>query len=118
VPLAHITYNPNTITSDILDRLRDVLPSVASQALSTGKKDGYVGPKDIMLRFYQLGRWDRNNHDVNVEVFAHDFPERRGDLARRRELISVPVYALLPEGRTGHVWVWLGKTDYAGFTKE
>jgi len=104
MPLIQIRYNPSVIPIEATGALRETLPDVAAKAL-TCAENIKCSPEQIMLEFARMNALDFNCKDINIRVWAHDYPSRRDILDLAREHIAKEVLKHIPTGVSWYVWV-------------
>lgn len=98
---------------------RDVMqsmPKIVAEALSAPEDNGALIPKEIEVwemptanKFYG----DIGHHDLQIVIYAHDYPSRLANLDNRRQQIIDNIKPLLQEGVTFFVWVLCMPTSWA-----
>ena len=98
-------------------RIKMALPQIVADALSApADPDGEIGPEDVNV-------WDAPmpdtlisidicRHDLEIVVFAHDFPSRMANIEERRQQIINKVKLLLQKGTTFFVRVICSPTSW------
>ncbi|RXG91885.1 hypothetical protein [Bradyrhizobium vignae] len=104
MPLIQIRYNASAIPVEAISALRETLPAVAAKALTCADNIKCV-PKDIMLEFERMSAFDLNCKDINIRVWAHDYPSRREILDLAREHIAKEVLKHVPTEVSWYVWM-------------
>ena len=121
MPLIEIRRRPDAIGEEILVALRDNLPATAAKALSCDE-GGELSAKDIMIEINDMGPYDKNNKDIHIRVWAHDYPTRRGENDAKLNIIckriAEQVVKHLPTGVSWYVWVLLARTSYGSDTED
>jgi hypothetical protein len=91
------------------------LPDIVADALDC--EAGHLTPQDIMIQVDEVGPFDSANlKDLNVTIYAHDYPERAANLDSRRMQIERGLKQLLGEGQSWYVWIFLEKSSYGSDT--
>ena len=95
------------------------MPKIVSQALDVSENEGAAGKltqDDIEVRCTQRSLIDINSKDIEIVIWAHDFPSRRSNLEQRKEEILRGVrLVIIASARTdisGYVWVLLQPTAF------
>ncbi|HEV8677305.1 MAG TPA: hypothetical protein VN701_00510 [Candidatus Paceibacterota bacterium] len=126
MPLVVVNRNPEVLTDNMAKELGPLLQRIVATALHVeGNKKGHLKPKDIEVRFQNIGPLDVNSSDLAIEIFANDVKGRRKDIQTRTVSIwgTLREYAIrrpgeyMPEHVVGHdnfVWILLAP---AGFKK-
>lgn len=104
MPLIQIRYNPSAIPIEATGALRETLPGVAAKALTCAESIKCT-PKQIMLEFDRMNALDLNCKDINIRVWAHDYPSRRDSLDLAREHIAKELLRHIPTGASWYVWM-------------
>ncbi|MUL84736.1 MULTISPECIES: hypothetical protein [unclassified Mycolicibacterium] len=88
MPLIDVTCGPR-ITDDTRARLSAVLPEGVSAAVECEDEpyDGNLQPGDVLVRFHYVGRYDRFDIDVLIEVKSKWFGDRAEDRQQRVDAI-------------------------------
>lgn len=115
MPLVVIRRRKETVTDERLRHIVTYLPLFVAEGLTCTA--GALTPDDIMIQADDVGPFDSANlKDVNVIVYAHDYPERAADLDRRRDGISQELVGLLGVQHSWYVWIFLEKSSYGSDT--
>lgn len=104
MPLIQIRYDPRAIPIQVTSALREALPAIAAEALACAENTK-LAPKQIMLEFEPMNALDSNCKDINIRVWAHDYPSRRDILDLARERIAKEVLEHIPVGVSWYVWM-------------
>ena len=64
------------------------LAKVVAEALSTPGTEGELTARDIEVEVREFGKYDVNQADVEIIVFANEYPERLENLEKRRKKIE------------------------------
>jgi len=88
------------------------LPGIVAEALSVPGTEGELTPKDIGIKVEEFGDLDIHQKDVEIIIWANDYPERREYLDQRTKRIYFQVMALLGQDTTSFVWVLLQKGSF------
>ncbi|MGW4097751.1 MULTISPECIES: hypothetical protein [unclassified Mycobacterium] len=80
MPLIDVTCGA-WATDAVRSRLAEVLPAAVSIAVECGDEpyDGNLQPGDVLIRFHDVGPFDRFDLDVLIEVKSKFFPDRAED---------------------------------------
>lgn len=118
MPLVMIRYkNASRGLAEIAEKLAEELPAYVAPALSTSG-DGQLNPDDIPVWITEGSIADVNTKDLEIIIWAHEYPERRADLEERKDLIVKRVCAFLDDHsrdttvRSGFVWILLQPTAF------
>lgn len=117
MPLIQIRYNGNAIPIEAISALRENLLAVAAKVLTCTESIQYA-PKHIMLEFGLMNALDVNCKDINIRVWAHDYPSRRDTLDLARDHIAKAVLKHVPAGVSWSVWVLLIPSSYGSDTEQ
>jgi hypothetical protein len=116
VPLIQIVRKPVTINEKTLKAILDILPEISAEALTCKESRG-LKAEDIMIEVRDLGPYDRNCKDLNIRVYAHDYPGRRGhNLDIIQAKIVGKIGMCIPIEVSWYVWVLLSETAYSSDT--
>jgi len=112
-----IVVNRGSKVSDGLFRdLIDALPELVASALTCENPDGKLTAADVELWSRQRDDvHDRGFKDLQIVVFANDYPERRVNLDERQKMLKDSIRELLPSGVHGWLWVRLAPSSFAEF---
>ena len=98
MPLVELHYKANRGLMDLANELAENLPGIVAPNLIVPERprhDGEVLPEDIIVKIIQGGTHDVNCKDIEIVIFAHDFPERKANLEERKEEILKGVRAFI-----------------------
>jgi len=120
-----------------VEKLVENLPSIVAKALSVPGTEGELLPNEIEVKVELFGeiREGKNSsgltyvdlrdsaevlkdiHTKNIEIiiWANDYPERAKNLDQRRKQIIKEVRKFIPPDITGFVWVLLQPGSYGEF---
>jgi len=120
MPLVELRYKPDCDLEDVVSLLALALPHIVAPHLSLPERealDGLVSSKDIIVRCSRSSKVDVNSKDLEILIFAHDFPERKANLEKRKDAIIAGIREFLtnydPNLKiSGFVWVWLVPTAF------
>ncbi len=111
MPLVTVRYKADKLPDNDLMGLGVVLRKTVRQALAVnGNTHARLAPEDIEVVFTAYGPHDLKEHDVGITVFANTYPERKENLADRREDIATNVSFFFRKSSpaiTAYVWVIL-----------
>lgn len=114
MPLALIQHKNGRGLTEIAEKLAQELPTSVAWALSTSG-DGKLNPDDIEVWVTEGSPADVNTKDLEIIIWAHDYPERKADLENRKDSILTDVRKFLADydrNVTGFVWVLLQPTAF------
>jgi hypothetical protein len=118
MPLTVLQYKIDRGLKELAEKLAETLPSIVAPNLSLSERDlhdGKLTPDEIMVWCRESKKADQNGKDLEIIVFAHDFPERRENLEARKDTIIEGVRKFLSDydrNVTAAVWVLLAPTAY------
>jgi hypothetical protein len=98
--------------SDELKPLLQELPGIIARALSVPGTEGELTPEEIEVKVEQFGDIDIHQKDVEIIIWANDYPERRKNLEVRTKQIYGQVKAILNQDTTSFIWVLLQKGSF------
>jgi len=102
--------------SDVeLPNIKAGLRPVVAEEISADEADARLKPEDILIWGSRVTEMDEA-HDVDLQIviFAHDYPSRKANLEERRKRIQE---RMLCEsgGRKAYCWIILAPTSYGTF---
>lgn len=121
MPLVLLQYKRNRGLKDLARALGKHLPEIVAPALTLSERerhDGQVVPDDIIVWCAEGGEHDVNTKDIEIIIWAHDFPERATNLEERKDAIVKGVrqfltdYTFFYRDVSGFVWVLLQPTAF------
>ncbi len=115
MPLIEVRYNQDTLHEDNVRRVVNILPLVASTALSC-PEGGKLSEEDIMVEVRPLGPLDRNCQEMHIRVWAHDYKSRKKRIDEIQEAIKSRVRACIGDV-DAYVWVLLAPTSYGSWKR-
>ena len=121
MPVASLRHKHGRQLGELAAKLAETLPDIIAPALNVeGRElhDGKVTADEIDVRCEEGQAADVNAKDLEIMIFAHDFPERSANLEDRKKLILEGVLAFLADwdrNVTGFVWVILAPTAFGSF---
>lgn len=122
MPLVLIQYRSSDLVS-IVRQLAQQMPRIVAPALDASEQDGDVAsllPGDVEVWCVESGGSDVNVKDIEIIIWAHDFPSRKENLDERMKKILEGAKEVICGFRcgkllTGYVWVLLQPTAYGTF---
>jgi hypothetical protein len=114
MPLVIVRRRASKITDARIKHIAKHLPEVVAQALSC--EEGRLTPEDIMIQVDEVGPLDSAMKDLNVTIYAHDYPERAANLAERCARITREFQYMIGDGQSWYIWVFLQKSCYGSDT--
>ncbi|MEJ0053291.1 MAG: hypothetical protein WDN10_00990 [bacterium] len=121
MPVGSVRHKHGRGLGELAAKLTEALPGIVAPALSIeGREihDGKVTPDEIIIRCEEGTGADANAKDLEIMIFAHDFPERSANLEDRKKIVLEGVLAFLADwdrNVTGFVWVILAPTAFGSF---
>jgi hypothetical protein len=119
MPVIFLNCNYGVITGTYRQALADVVRSSAAQALSVPERP--LMRHDIMVQFSDRGPADMHERDIEVLIFAHNYPSRADSVDERAHRISNDIATWCDDselntqlGRLRNfVWIILAPTGFA-----
>lgn len=118
MPLTLIQYKPSRFTEEGIQMIASQMPKIVASALHS-PRDGEAAslvPNDIEVWCTESGKLDVNTKDLEIIIWAQEFPDRKATLERRKDEIIRDVRKLFSKnggGRIpGFVWVLLQPTAF------
>ena len=119
MPLVQIRRDHRFVDDATIVKICEALSHVAAAVLSS-PEGGSLRSEDIVIEIDDIDYLDINVKQLNVRVWAHDYPSRRGDklttLDATRKMMARAVCEQLPPHVTWYVWVLLAPTSYGSDT--
>lgn len=118
MPLVTLQYKAGRQLKELAENLAEALPEIVAPNLTLPEReqlDGQVTPDDIVVRCTESGTSDINTKDLEIIIWAHEFPERLKNLEERKEAIIRGVWTFLADydrNVSGFVWVLLQPTAF------
>ena len=118
MPLTLVQYKTDRGLKELAETLAKALPRIVAPALNLPERkglDGLVTPSDIIVWCVEGGQTDVNTKDLEILIWAHDFPERKANLEERKETILKGVRRFLADydrNVSGFVWILLQPSAY------
>lgn len=110
MPLVIVNRNPYKVYSETLDALVLELPKLVTEALSIPNTDGELKHDDVEVWIRDQRREYESQHfDLEIVIFANQYPERLQNLDERREEIGRGIRYLLSLKKCDNVrcFVWV-----------
>ena len=123
MPLAQVLANDGheLLTQEKLRKFSQSLRDLVAEALTCDDDGGKLSATDIEVKLnYRDANRDFGGevYDVQVTVWANDFPGRRANLQDRCSRLNQQVKVYLPSGVSGYVWILLAPAAFAEFGVE
>ena len=120
MPLIYVRRDEKIIRDDMIRALVSALPEIIADALTVPNSDGVLTRDDIEIRVSGIGPFDVSTKDLEVIIFAGDYPERKADLDQRKEKIIEGIKSLSSPGGmietiSGFVWIVLSPNSFGEF---
>ncbi len=118
MPLTILQYKPDRGLKELAEKLAQALPEIVAPQLTLAgheRHEGQVTSADIIVRCVEGGKADVNTKDLEIMIWAHDFPERASNLEDRKNAIIKGIRAFLADydrNVSGYVWVLLQPTVF------
>lgn len=109
MPVVSLYYKPNRIPDEVASKLAKALPEIIASALDVSEQIGSrLTAEDIEIRVTSSHPFDVNNKDLEIMVWAHEYPERLQNLEDRKEKILVGVRHIFADYDLNVIaWVWI-----------
>ncbi len=116
MPLVVVQHKTGRVLEDMLVTLTHALPDIVAGALDVPENEAArLTAGDIEVWVQESGKYDVNTKDLEIVIWVTDFPERKKDLERRKDVILQGVRTFLAEydrNLSGFVWVLLQPTAF------
>lgn len=118
MPVALLQYKADRELKELAEALAKALPDIIAPNLTLPKRellDGQVNSDDIKVYCVEGTRADVNTDDLEIMIWAHDFPERKANLDDRKDAIIKGVHQFLADydrNVSGFVWILLQPTAF------
>lgn len=116
MPLVLLHYKTDRGLEELAENLAIELPDIVAPNLTLSERerlDGQVAPEDIIVRCVEGTKSDVNCKDIEITIWAHDFPGRKVNLEERKDAIIGGIHQFLADydrNVSGFVWVLLQPT--------
>ena len=98
MPVVILSYNTDRVDEELLRRLCRDLMGIVSRALDIPENDkARLTRDDIEIRARMVQDFDHNAKDLEIMVFAHQYPERLANLEERKEQIVLALRHIIRE---------------------
>ncbi len=127
MPLVMVSCDYGVITQSYRDALSQILTQSVAKALQLDPSRGLVVMSfNIIVQFRNREPADRNPKDIDVIIFAHDFPERLENEAERAQQVADDVAAWCDDSELntelgqlrGRVIMQLAPMEFGVFPRE
>jgi len=105
------------LNEEFIEKLAKKLPIIVAKALNVPGTKGTLKPEEIEVKVESFGPLDVHTKNIEIIIWANDYPERRENLNERRKQIVAEIgkfFSSTPE-ITGFVWVLLQPGSYGEF---
>jgi hypothetical protein len=122
MPLIVIKFDTQKVLPFVLKDILRELPAIAAKTLSC-EEGGELKPEDIMFEVDPHGPYDLNVKELQLRVYAHDYPSRLARLDEIRKDIENHLTSVLKtlyreqHEPSWYVWVLLSPTSYGSDTE-
>jgi hypothetical protein len=101
---------------DCVVGFKEAIAGIVAQELSCDDPNGELDIDDIELRYLGENKLtDVSKNDVDIIIFANDFPSRKVNLEQRRIAIIKQLKKIFPRGIKGSVYIRLAPAAYGEF---
>lgn len=107
-----------TVSDETLTNLVKELPGIVASNLSAPADNGTLRPDEVEVDVHERHPMDIPGKDLQIVVFAHDYPSRLANLAERQEHMRLAVGNLVPREADAFLWVILAQTAYGEIPRE
>ncbi len=114
MPLTLIQHKNGRGLGEIAEKLAKELPAFIAPALSVSG-DGQLTHDDIEVWVTEGSTADVNTKDLEIIIWAHEYPDRRANLEVRKDAIIGCVRTFLADydrNVSGFVWILLQPTAF------
>ena len=115
MPLVVVARNPKVISDRLLSVITKNLPSIVASALDCDDEGGSLTSRDVEVWVQDFGPNDINTKDLEIVVWANQYPQRLRHLNARRADIVSEIRSIRGAARsnfTGFVWVLLQPASF------
>lgn len=116
MPLVVMNCKKGRLLGDMIGNLANELPAIVARALHVEKNlKGHLTSEDIEVEVRESGPYDVNIKDLEITIWANDYPERLANLDKRREEILSGIREFLRDydrNLSGFVWVLLQPASF------
>lgn len=114
MPLVLIQHKNGRGLTEIAEKLAKELPVFVAPTLSV-PGDGQLSLDDIEVWVTEGSPADVNTKDLEIIIWAHEYPERKANLEERKDVIVKCVRTFLADydrNISGFVWILLQPTAF------
>lgn len=83
MPLVVVCRNPATISDETLRPIAQYLPELVAEALTIPDSEAMLTPAEVEVWVQDFGPFDVTTKDIEIIIWAHDYPERLRNLDER-----------------------------------
>ncbi len=84
MPLVVVARNPHVIKDDLLSVITQSLPFIVANALNCEDEGGHLTSTDIEIWAQDFGPHDVNTKDLEIIIWASQYPRRLENLEERK----------------------------------
>ncbi len=124
MPFAKVMFDKEKVGEADLRKLGKLLPRIIAEHLGVPGTSAELSSSDIEIEFSSFGPFDIHHKDIQIIIWANEYPERAANLdARRRAINDHLAHLMMSSGSYGvnsreiscFVWVLLQQGSYSGF---
>ena len=123
MPFAKVMFDKEKVGEADLRKLGKLLPRIIAKHLGVPGTSAELSPLDIEIEFSSFGPFDIHHKDIQIIIWANQYPERAGSLDARRRAIHDELVFVMSSGSAGvnsyrincFVWVLLQRGSYSEF---
>ncbi len=114
MPIVKVGYT-DKVLPEWIEHIVGEMPKIVAEALSSDGELGHLEPQEVAVmpgKFHELAL---NVKDVDITIFANDYPERKANLEERRVKVLEEVRKLLgnfDRNLSACVWILLAPGSY------
>jgi hypothetical protein len=83
-----IRRRPGRVPDIAIEKLVEAMPAIVANALNVPERvEGRLTPEEIEITVVDHGKFDTHTLDLEITIFANDYPERRENLESRNLMI-------------------------------
>ena len=105
--------NSKTVSDGALKNLVSALPKIIADNLTVPDDEGgRLLPEGVKVDVHEKHPMDEARKDLQITVFAHNFPSICANLRERQENMRQTIGLLIPHNADASLWVFLGPSAY------
>ncbi|MFZ2167264.1 MAG: hypothetical protein WAV50_00140 [Minisyncoccia bacterium] len=115
MPIVLIQHKNGRGLNEVAEELSKEFPAIVAPALSVPGGEGELRFDDIEVWVTEGSTADVNTKDLEIIIWAHEYPERKANLEERKDIIVKDVRTFLADydrNVTGFVWILLQPTAF------